>query len=114
MTIDEFKKIANSFPETSEEPHFEKISFRVNRKIFATLSEKDHRVTLKLSVEDQDVFALFDKVTIYPVPNKWGKQGWTFVDLDKAKTEIVQDMLKAAYCAVAPKRLVELFGNEVP
>jgi hypothetical protein len=112
MTINQFRKIANSFPETSEEPHFEKTSFRVNRKIFATLSEKDYRATLKLSLADQDVFTLFDNTAIYPVPNKWGQQGWTFVELRNVNTEIFRDMINAAYCTVAPKRLAKAFKNE--
>lgn len=112
MTISQFKTVAMSFSETSELPHFEKTSYRVCGEIFATLSEKDHRVTLKLSIADQDVFALFDKTAIYPVPNKWGKQGWTYVEIEKVKIGILRDMLKAAYCAVAPKRLAEPFRNE--
>ena len=56
MTIDQFKLLANSFPETYEQPHFEKVSFRIYQKIFATLSDKDHRVTLKLSIEDGKEF----------------------------------------------------------
>lgn len=112
MTIDQFKQLANSFPQTTEQPHFEKISYRVNRKIFATLSEKDHRATLKLSILDQDVFGLFDKTAVYPVPNRWGAQGWTFVEIDKLEGDILYDILKAAYCEVAPKGLVEFFRNE--
>ena len=34
-----FKKLALSFPGTEESPHFEKTSFRVKKKIWATLDE---------------------------------------------------------------------------
>jgi hypothetical protein len=42
-------------------------------------------------------FSAFDKTVIYPVPNKWGKQGWTFVELDKVEEETLIDALTTAY-----------------
>jgi predicted DNA-binding protein (MmcQ/YjbR family) len=43
------RELALAFDEVEEKPHFDKTSFRVNKKIFATLNEKDNRATLKLS-----------------------------------------------------------------
>lgn len=77
-----FKKLALSFPDASEEPHFEKPSFRVSKKIFATLDTKNDLVCIKLNEIDQNVFCVFDKSVIYQVPNKWGKQG-SFINLKK-------------------------------
>ena len=59
--IAQFRKLALSFPGTNEQPHFEKTSFRIGKKIFATLDEKNNRACLKLSEIDQDVFSTFDK-----------------------------------------------------
>ena len=106
-SIDTLRKLALSFPETTEEPHFEKTSFRVKKKIFATYDEKNNRACLKFSEVDQDVFSAIDKTAIYPVPNKWGKQGWTFVELDKINDTVIMDALTTAYCEVAPKKLAE-------
>ena len=107
VSIDTFRKLAFSFPETTEKPHFEKTSFRVKKKIFATYDEKHKRACLKLSEIDQDVFSSSDKTIIYAVPNKWGKQGWTFVELQKVKKELFIDALTTAYCEVAPKKLAD-------
>lgn len=104
--------MALAFPETSEQPHFEKISFRVGRKIFATFDAKNNRACLKLSAIDQDVFSLFDKTMIYPVSNKWGKQGWTFVELKQIKKDLFSDVLKHAYCEVAPQKLAALIAKK--
>jgi predicted DNA-binding protein (MmcQ/YjbR family) len=115
VTIDLFRKIALSFPETTEEPHFEKTSFRIKKKIFATYHEKNNRACIKLSETDQDVFSSSNKTIIYPVPNKWGKQGWTFIDLNGVKKELFIDALTTAWCEVAPKKLEEQFrlkGNQ--
>lgn len=100
-----FRNIAMSFSDTVEMPHFEKASFRVKKKIFATLDEKNERACLKLSVSEQDLFSLFDKKIIYPVPNKWGKQGWTFVELALVKDEMLVDAVAAAYNEIAAKKV---------
>lgn len=102
-----FRRLALSFPEATEQPHFEKPSFRVGKKIFATLDVARQRGCVKLSEVDQDVFSAFDRSVIFPVPNKWGKQGWTFVDLTRVGEDIFSDVLTTAYCAVAPKKLSE-------
>ena len=101
------KNIALSFPETTEAPHFEKTSFKVKKKIFATYTATQNQACLKLSEVDQDVFSAMGKEAIYPVPNKWGAKGWTFIELDKMSKELLMDALKAAYICVAPKKLGE-------
>ena len=108
VTLQSFRKIALSFPETNEQPHFEKTSFRIGKKIFATYDAKENLACIKLSETDQDIFSLIDKTIIYPIPNKWGKQGWTFVNLQKVPAKIFKDALSAAYCEVAPKKLSAL------
>jgi predicted DNA-binding protein (MmcQ/YjbR family) len=105
--IDFLRQLALSLPETAEEPHFEKTSFRVKKKIFATYNAKNNLACIKFSEIDQDVFSIIDKKVIYPVPNKWGKQGWTFIELDKLENGIIEDALKTSYCEVAPKKLSE-------
>lgn len=108
VTIYTVRKLALSFPETTETPHFEKISFRVKNKIFATYDEKNKRLCIKLSEIDQHVFSSADKTIIYPLNNKWGKQGWTLIEMKKVKKDIVTDALTTAYCEVAPKKLADL------
>jgi predicted DNA-binding protein (MmcQ/YjbR family) len=105
VSIKTFRTLALSFPETSEQPHFEKTSFRVGKKIFATYDDKNKRACIKLSEIDQDVFSSINKEIIYPVPNKWGKLGWTFIDLKKIPTKIFTDAIKTAYNEVSPKKL---------
>ncbi|PSL04393.1 MmcQ/YjbR family DNA-binding protein [Cecembia rubra] len=107
VSFETFRKSALSFPEVIEVPHFEKISFRVKKKIFATYDHKNKRATLKLSEIDQDVFSSSDRTIIYPVANKWGKQGWTFVELGKVQKGLFIDALTTAYCEVAPQKLAE-------
>jgi hypothetical protein len=105
VSIQMFKALALSFTQTVALPHFEKTSFRVNKKIFATLDESNHIAVVKLSDIDQSTFCAYDKAIIYAVPSKWGKQGWTCVALKKIKKAMLQDILTTAYKCVAPKKL---------
>jgi len=101
-------KTALSLPEVVELPHFEKTSFRVAKKIFATLDKEKGIGCIKLSEVDQSAFCAFDKNVIYPVPNKWGKQGWTNINIALIKDDMLQDALHSAYCEVAPKKLAAM------
>lgn len=110
VSIETVRKLALSFPETDEHPHFERRAFRVKKKIFATLSEKDMTVSLKLTLHDQSVFCAFDNAVIYPVPGGWGRMGFTFVNLKKVKKVMFRDALTVAYCSVAPLKLAEKYS----
>jgi predicted DNA-binding protein (MmcQ/YjbR family) len=107
--LDLFRKFALSYPETTEEPHFEKTSFRLRKKIFATYDSMTKMACLKLSEKDQDLFSLFDSNLIFPVPNKWGKQGWTLAKIEDLPEELVKDLLHSAFCQVAPEKLKKSF-----
>ena len=104
INIDVLRQLAMQFPDTTEEPHFEKISFRVNKKIFATFDENNNRAVAKLSLTDQSVFCSFDKAIMYPVKGTWGGQGWTVIELDKVKRTMLKDALKIAYQNVLVKK----------
>ena len=109
VSIETVRQLALSFPETDEHPHFDRQAFRVKKKIFATLSEKDMTVSLKLTLMDQSVFCAFDNTVIYPVPGGWGRMGFTLVNLKKVKKMMFKDALTTAWCNVAPLKLAERF-----
>lgn len=102
------RKLALALEGAEELPHFEKASFRVKKKIFATIDEKNNRACLCFSAVDQSVFCAYDKTIIYPVPNAWGKKGFTFIELKKVRKDIFTDALKQAYMHIlgkaAPKK----------
>lgn len=110
ITPDDFRTLALQFTEATEVPHFENASFRVKKKIFASLNTKENRGVLKLTEMQQSVYCVWDTTACYPVPNKWGKQGWTIVELGKIDAEFAEDILKTAYCNVAPKKLAEMYS----
>ena len=116
VSVHTLRKLALSFPEVTEEPHFEKTSFRVKKKIFATYDEANNRACIKLSEIDQDVFSLVDQKVIYPVNNSWGKQGWTYIEMNKVGEELFVDALTRAYGQVAvikPGNIIQSAEDEL-
>lgn len=98
-----------ALPEVTESVHFDKPSFRIKNKIFATLHEKDKRAMVKLTLIEQSVFSGIDKTIIYPVPGGWGRQGATFVELPKVKKEIVKEALESAWKNTATQTLIKKY-----
>ena len=104
MTNQEFSSTALSFPHTEEKPHFNRQAFKViNKRIFATLHESSHIANIRLPLEDQSVFCDYGD-SVYPVPNKWGQQGWTTFELSRLPKELVDDALYTAYTGVFKTR----------
>lgn len=107
------QKLALAFDQAEEKPHFEKTSFRVRNKIFATLDKGKRRLVVKLSDVDQSVFSSIDRIAVYPVPGGSGKQGWTIIELKQVKKSLVIDALTTSYINVAPKKLADKYLPEV-
>jgi hypothetical protein len=97
ITFEEYQKLALSFPDTMEVPHFDNPSFRFRNKIFGTYWKKDNKAMLKLSLVDQSVFCAYDKEIFYPVDGYWGKQGATFITLSKVRKDMFKDAITCAY-----------------
>lgn len=105
MTIKQFVTLVLSFPGTEENPHFDRRAFKIaGKRIFATLHEESGTVNLKLSPVDQSVFCDFGKKAVYPVPNKFGLQGWTTFVLKNVSKELMIDALETAYQDVLKKK----------
>jgi len=104
VNIETMRQLALSFKDTEELPHFERTSFRVKKKIFATLDIKKELACLMLSPVNQSVFSAFDSSAIYPVPNLWGKKGATYFELKKVRKDIFKDALTEAYKGIAEKK----------
>ncbi|MCO5951054.1 MmcQ/YjbR family DNA-binding protein [Mucilaginibacter flavidus] len=96
VDIETARQIALSLPGTVEQDHFGKPAFKVKR-IFSTIWISERRMMVTLSPIDQSVFHSFDPTIFYPVPNKWGLKGATFVELDKVKEDMLRDALTLAW-----------------
>lgn len=106
------RTLALEFDEAVEQPHFERTSFRVRKKVFATMDEKKNIAVVKLSLVEQSIFCGIDKRAFYPVPGAWGTKGWTQIDLKRVDGEMFKDALTVSYRNTAPKKLAQKYADE--
>jgi hypothetical protein len=97
MTPDDFRQIALTFHGAVESSHMNHPDFRVNGKIFATLSEDNLRGMVKLTPQQQHGYLQTAPDVFVPASGAWGKQGATMVELRHAHTDIVSEALETAY-----------------
>jgi hypothetical protein len=100
------RALAMTMPEASESPHFENTSFRVAKKIFATMGEGDGaRAVVKLTSDQQAMMCEVRPDVFSAVPGRWGEQGWTRIALETCDAETLRHALGMSWRNVAPKRL---------
>ena len=107
MNASTFRRIALSFPETTERAHMNHPDFRVAGKIFATLGYPDKRWGMvRLTPEAQDDFLRQDPEVFNPCAGAWGRQGCTNVLLDAIDEETAKRALSVAWKNRAPAKLL--------
>jgi hypothetical protein len=115
MRLDTARRFALSLPETTEEPHFDLSSFRVCKKIFATVPLDGK--TLRLRVGAEEVRALTENDPAAFEVIHWGKRvvtDWVQIKLPAAEREHVQELLVEAWRLRAPKRVLAAFDAAAP
>ncbi|MFZ4607447.1 MAG: MmcQ/YjbR family DNA-binding protein [Caulobacter sp.] len=108
MTPATLRLLALSLPEAEEHPHFDRASFRVRGRIFATLppvgDDGVHKVVLKLPDLVRESLRQTDGSAIVSLGN-WDKGGWTQLDIGRMDGEKLADLVRLAWRQVAPKSL---------
>jgi hypothetical protein len=110
LTLDEIFGLALTLPEAVRASHFDNPDFRVRNKIFASSARPDVLV-FKLTPEQQEMLTTTTGEVFFPIPNKWGKQGWTNAWIDKLDKPTALSALWMAWTNVAPKTLAKLHGR---
>ena len=111
MTVDDARRFALTLPEVTEEPHFELSSFRVGKKIFATVPPDGAH--LHVFVDEHAVRAAVGLDPIAFAELRWGKSlAGVRVALARARPEVVHDLLEDAWRRKARKKLVRTLDEE--
>jgi predicted DNA-binding protein (MmcQ/YjbR family) len=106
MTQDDIRVLALSLPLAEEQPHFDRASFRVKGKIFATLPPGGEQLVLKLLPEIKESLKQSDPEAVIPLPGGWDRGGWTLLDIERMDDEKLADLIRLAWRQVAPKTLL--------
>jgi hypothetical protein len=93
-----FRRLALELPGAVESAHMNHPDFRLNDRIFATLSGQEKaRGVVKLTLEQQHSFLTEYPEAFSPVQGGWGRMGMTYVHLDKADEFLMQGALSTAF-----------------
>lgn len=106
VKIDRVRRYALSLPETAEAPHFNFTSFRVNGKIFATAPPENTHLHVFVGEEHRETALALNPDSIEKL--FWGQKVCGLrIALAKARPETVESLLRQAWTAKAPKRLLK-------
>lgn len=105
-----FRKLASSLPQAEEHEHWERPSFRVRGRIFATLWPDEARGVVKVSRGEMMALAEADPAIFTARP--WGASSWLSVALPKVDPDQLGELIVEAWRGVAPKRVVTDFDRE--
>ena len=105
MTQKDFRRIALSMPEATENSHMDHPDFRVAGKIFATLGYPNQSCGMvKLPADQQQSFSQDFPDAFTPVKGAWGRNGATQVHLENVDEPTLRRAMTSAYQAIAAKR----------
>ena len=100
---EDFRRIALSLDGTTSAPHFERTAFKVAR-IYATLAADGLTANLKFAPDEQELKCLTAPDAFQPVPNAWGKQGWTTARLAALDLAELRAALVLAWQHALPRK----------
>jgi hypothetical protein len=109
MTINEFRALALSFPETEESSHMGHPDFRVGGKIFATIAPDGIRGMAKLTPTQQETILRIAPETFEPASGAWGRRGSTMIKLSEADDAEVRHALNAAWRNTASQKILSKY-----
>jgi len=98
----DLRRLALALEGTSEAPHFDRTAFKVAR-IYVTLAADGKTANFKFAPDEQELKCMTAPEAFSPVPNAWGRQGWTTATLSALSAAELKDALTVAWRHALPK-----------
>jgi hypothetical protein len=102
-TAADLRRIALSLEGTTEAPHFDRAAFRAVRN-YVTLASDGLTANFKFTPDEQEFKCMMAPEAFAPIPNAWGRQGWTTATLAHLSVPELKAALKMAWAHGAQKR----------
>ncbi len=102
-TAKDLRRLALALEGTSAAPHFDRTAFKVART-YVTLAADGKTANFKFAPDEQELKCLTAPDAFSPVPNAWGKQGWTTATLSALSVAELQDALTIAWRHALPRK----------
>lgn len=99
----DLRRIALSLEGTVEAPHFDRTAFRVARN-YVTLAADGKTANFRFTPDEQEFKCMMAPEAFAPVPNAWGRQGWTTATLARLTTAELTDALEMAWRRALPAK----------
>jgi hypothetical protein len=92
----DLRRMALALEGTTEAPHFDRAAFKVAR-IYVTLAGDGKTANFKFTPDEQEFKCLLAPRAFAPIPNAWGKQGWTTAKLSALSVRELKRALEMAH-----------------
>ena len=103
-TGQDLRRMALALEGTTEAPHFDRAAFKVAR-IYVTLAAGGRSANFKFTPDEQEFKCMMAPDAFSPVPNAWGRQGWTTAALSKLNADELKSALKTAWAHAVAKKV---------
>lgn len=100
-TAKDLRRLALSLEGTTEAPHFDRTAFKVAR-IYVTLAADGRTANFKFAPDEQEFKCMLLPEAFAPIPNAWGRQGWTTARLARLSVADLQAALELAWRRALP------------
>jgi len=105
MTGNAFRKLALSLPEAHEAPHFDRASFRVGKKIFATLTADGREAMVRVLPPERLFSLLSGRPDVFFDYGGWTvRHGSLGIKLAKVDSALMRELVIDSWARVASGR----------
>ena len=102
-TAKDLRRMALALEGTTEAPHFDRMAFKAAR-IYVTLAADGCTANFKFTPDEQEFKCMMAPEAFAPVPNAWGRQGWTTATLSRLSAVELKDALEIAWAHAVKKK----------
>ena len=99
----DLRRMALALDGTTEAPHFGRAAFKVAR-IYVTLGADGRTANFGFTPDEQEFKCMMAPEAFAPVPNAWGRQGWTTATLSKLSAAELRNALETAWAHAVQKK----------
>jgi hypothetical protein len=99
----DLRRMAMALEGTSEAPHFDRAAFKAAR-IYVTLAADGRSANFRFTPDEQEFKCMMAPEAFAPLPNAWGRQGWTTATLSALSSAELKSALETAWRHATSKK----------
>ena len=112
MTGAAFRKLALSLPEATEAPHFARVSFRVGKKIFATMTAAGDEAMVRVAPRQKLYGLMKSQPDVFFSYGGWTERNGSLgIHLAKLDATLARELVLDSWRHVAPKRALSMLTS---